>query len=190
MQEEQEGRKERQQEEPEENGPVEEVEDPSLAEDQAAAGEAEQVEEDEEESEPVEEIEDEYLVEEEVILRRGCLRGCLIPIAAILVICLAAVVIVHAKWGNVISAWVRQRIIVNTQNQVRSGLTDDKDREEIDAAFEKVKAALKEGKIDEEILDETIRQYQDATRGKLPPEGQVIDALKDGLNAAIIGNER
>lgn|GEM_PF-3234330 len=185
MQEEQEGRQEKEQEQPGGNVPAGEVEEPS-AEEQTAEEESVAAR-GEEESEPVEEAEEEELVEEELIQRRGCLRGCLTPIAAILAIVLVMFMIIYAK-RSAISQWLRQRIIENTQNHVLSDLPEGMDEKEIEAAFGKVETALKEGGIYVEALDEAIKEYQDAVRKRLPLEErkQEISKLMEGLNAAII----
>jgi hypothetical protein len=138
-------------------------------------------------SEPVEEAEEEEPVREELIQRRGCLRGCLTPIAAIFVVVMIIVMAVYAKRGA-ISGWLRQRIVANTQNHVLSDLPEGMDEREIEATFEKVKAALKEGMIDVEILDEAIAEYQDAVRKRPPPDEKKLEIsrLTEGLNAAMI----
>jgi hypothetical protein len=186
VQEEKAGHQEERQGGSEENGPVREVEKSSATGELAATDEEEQAEEGEEE--PVEEAEEEDLAEGELIQRRGCLRGCLTPIAAILMALLVMVMIVYAK-RSAISEWLRQRIVANTQNHVLSDLPEDMDEKEIEASFEKVKTALKEGRIDEEALDEIIKEYWDVVQ-KLPVEErqQAINTLMVGLNAAIIGS--
>lgn len=176
---EQERRQRKEQEGPEENEPVGEVEEPS-----AAVEEGLVVARGEEESEPVDEGEE--IIEEELIQRRGCLRGCLTPIVAILAIVLIVVMIVHAK-RNAISGWLRLRIIANTQNDVLSDLPEDMDVKKIETTFEKVRTALEEGTIDVEVLDEAIKEYQDAMRKRPPLEErkQEINRLMESLNAAI-----
>lgn len=188
MQEEKAGHQEEQEGGPEENGPVREVEEPSATGKQAATDEEEHAEEGEEE--PVEEAEEKDLAEGELIQRRGCLRGCLTPIAAILVALLVMVMIVYAK-RSAISVWLRQRIVANTQNHILSDLPEDMDEKETEASFEKVKTALKEGRIDEEALDEIIKEYWDAVR-KLPVEErqQAINTLMASLNAAIMKRDQ
>ena len=61
------------------------------------------------------------------------------------------------------------------------------DENAIEADFEKVKTALKEGRIDEEALTEAIEDYQDAVR-KRPSQEQKkedINKLIEGLKTAI-----
>jgi len=165
----------------EEDKPVQEIQQSPTAEEQ------EPVEEDEGESELAEEAEEEEPVGEELIQRRGCLRGCLTPIAAIFVVVMIIVMAVYAK-RSAISGWLRERILANTQNHVLSDLPEGMDEKEMEATFEKVKSALREGRIDEEVLDEAIAEYQDAVRKRPPPDEKkrAISRLTEGLNAAII----
>ena len=187
MQEKQEGYQEKEQEGPEENGPVDEAEDPSLAEKEAVTEGEEPVEESEEEDRPVEEAEEAELIEEELVQTRGCLRGCLTPIVVVFAIVLVAVMIGYSR-RSALRSGLLKRIIANTQEHALSELPDGMDEKTIEATFEKVKTALKEGRIDEEALTEAIEEYQDATQKRLPLEQrkQEIDKLMAGLNGAII----
>lgn len=177
----------KEQEKPEENGPVEEIDDPSLPEEPE---ETEEEEPAEEEDEPVEEPEDEDWAEEdeeEVIPRRGCLKGCLAPIAVIFVIMLVLIIIAYSK-RDTIHASLLSRIIANTQNQILSKLPDDMDEKTVEAAFERLKKAMKEKHVNEEVLTEAVEEYQEATQEEPPLEEkkQAINRLMDGLNAAVI----
>ena len=171
----------------EENGPTEETEGSSPAEERTETEETEQVEVGKEDSEPVEEAEDEELIEEESIPRRGCLTGCLTPIAVILVVLLVAFTIGYSK-RDALRVGLLNRIIANTQNHVLDKLPADMDGKAVEATFEKVRNALEEGMMDEEALSEAIREYQDAMR-KMPPlaeERLEIDKLMATLSAAIL----
>lgn len=194
MKEEQAERQEEEQEVPVENESVGEAEESSPAGEQAATGEVQRAEEDEED-ELVEEAEEEEdlgdgvpsLVEGELIQQRGCLRGCLTPMAAILAIVLVIVMIGYAK-RNALREVLLKRIIANTQRHVLGQLPEDMDENEVEDIFEKVKAALKEDRIDEEALTEAIKKYQDAMQKRPPLEQKKreIGELMAGLNSAII----
>ena len=180
---------------PEEDEQIDEIDDPSLEEELSESEQAEQIVDDDEEDveedvetedDPVEEVAEEVL-EEEPPQRRGCLWGCLIPLATILLVCIAVISIVHARWGDSISKSVRHKIIANTQTNALGNLPnsmEDEEIEELRAAFEKVKTALDEDMIHVDILDETIREYQDATREETSRRKQAIDNLKAGLDRA------
>ncbi len=149
------------------------------------------------ENEPVGDIEDSYLpedqeeIEEEFVPRSGCLRGCLIPIATVFVIIMVLGIITYSKRDTIRSSLLK-RIIANTQSHVLSDLPDDMDEKAIETAFERIKTAMKEKQIDEEILTEAIEEYQDATRKKPPlkEKKQAINRLVDGLNAAVMLSDR
>ena len=188
MKEEQAERKEEEQEGPEENGPVGEVDESSPAGEQTATEEAQPFEESEEEGELVEEVQEaEELVEGELIQRRGCLRGCLTPIAAILAIGLVVAIIGYAK-RDAIREVLLKRIIANTQRHVLAQLPEDMDEKEIEVIFEEAKTALRENRIDEEALTEAMEQYHDTMRRRpsLEQKKQEIDKLMERLNSAII----
>ena len=188
VQEEQEGLQRKGQEGPEENGPAEEVDDPSLPEDPAEV-EEEYTPEDAEEGEAVEELEAEELVEEELIQRRGCLWGCLTPVAVILAVVLVLIVIGYAK-RNVLRSVLITRIVTNTRDRVLDELPEE-DAERVKAEFEKVKAALKEGRIDEEALTVAIEEFHDSMRKRPSPEQKVqeINKLIEDMDAAIMVSE-
>ena len=183
----QEVNQEKEQEKPEENKPVEGVEDPSLVEDQTETEEAEQVEEQEEESETTEEETEEEPIEAELIQKRGCLWGCLIPLATIVAVVLVIITIGYSR-RDVIHAVLLKRIVVNTQNHVLSKLPQDMDDKAIETAFEEVKTALKENRLDKEALTEAIEEYHGVMRNKPPEdqERQEIDKLMTALKAAVI----
>ena len=156
--------KEEHQEELEESGTIGE-EDPSLVEDQAETEEAEPDEEEAGESESAEEIEEESVIEEAPPRRHGCLRGCVTPILAILVIILIAVMIVQSR-RDTLREILLVRIVSNIQNQVLPVLPEDTDEEAMRAKFEEVKAAVKENRIDEEALTEAIEEYYQDSKQK------------------------
>ena len=188
----QEPHQEKEQEKPEENGPVEEIDDPSLPEEKTE--EEEPAENEEQEDELVEEPEDEDWTEEDdekVIPRRGCLKGCLTPIAIIFVTVLVLIMIAYSR-RDTIRTGLLNRIITNTQNQILSKLPDDMDEKTVEATFEKLQTAMKEKQINEDILTEAIEEYQDATKEELPLEEkkQASNRLMDGLNASVIVPEK
>jgi len=192
--------KEEKQEMPEENEQMDGINDPSLEEELPESEQAEQIVEDEEEEveedveaedDPVEEVAEEVL-EEEPPQRRGCLWGCLIPVATILVVCIAVISIVHVRWGDAINKSIRHKIVANTQTNALGNLPDgmaDGEIEELKTVFEKVKTALDKGMIHVEILDDVIREYQDAAREDISQKRQAINNLKAGLNRAISEND-
>jgi hypothetical protein len=184
VQEEQEER----QEEPEKNGRVDDVEDPSLPENQENIEEPD--ENGEEEYESSEKGEDEDRTEEEVVPRRGCLKGCLTPIVTIFVILIVLAIFAYSKRDAIRSGLIN-RIINHTHDEVLSNLPDDMDKNTVEATFERVKTALKAKRIDEEILTEAIKGYLDIVEESPPLEEkkQAIDRLMEGLNAAVIVSE-
>lgn len=192
--------KEEKQEMPEENEQIDETDDPSLEEGLTESEQAELIVEDEEEEveedveaedDPVEEVAEE-VPDEEPPQRRGCLWGCLIPVATILVVCIAVISIVYVQWGAAINKSIRHKIIANTQTNALGNLPDgmaDGEIEELKTVFEKVKTALDEGMIHLDILDEVIREYQDAAREDTSQKRQAINNLKAGLNRAISADD-
>jgi len=198
VQEEQKERQGKDQETPEEDKHTNGVDDPSLEEEPEAPDQEEQIaEEEEEESEGEMEGEDESAEEAEEIApatgelapRRGCFWGCLFPIVIIILVFATVIAIVHVRWGDSISSWMRHRIIANTQINILGDLPDDMDEKEIKAAFEDVKTALDKDMIDAEILDDSIGVYQDATKERSSQKKQAINDLMEGLDAAIIKPE-
>jgi hypothetical protein len=197
VQEEQKERHEKEQEAPEENRQESGVDDPSLMEEpespeqeeQIAEAEEEGSEEEIEEKEPDEEPEEEPPFTEELAPRRGCFWGCLLPVVTIVAVLLITVTVIQMRWGDAISKWMRHKIIANTQNNILGSLPEDMDDKEIKATFEEVEKAIDEDMIDAEMLDETIKAYQEATQGKTSQKKQAISDLMEGLNAAIIKPE-
>ncbi len=163
---------------PEENGPVGNVEEELVSEEKT------------DEAEPVEEEIEEISAEEEPIRRGGCLQGCLIPIAVIIVILLVAVVVIYSKY-DALRETLLVRIISNTQTHALSQLPEE-DRNPVKDTFERVKTALKEKRIDEDALTEAIEEYQDSISQSQPLEqkAQIINKLKEDLEAAFIVSER
>ncbi|MFC1716608.1 hypothetical protein ACFL6S_23270 [Candidatus Poribacteria bacterium] len=195
MQEEREEHQEEESEIPEEDETTEESGDPSLDEDQPAE-ESEQVTPDEEESQPTDEdgdedesvgeAEDDDLVEEEPAQRRGCLAGCITPIVVVLVIALVIIAIVYSKRDAIQQSLLR-RIVVNTQDDVLRNLSADMDKNQIEKDFEKVRLALKEGRINEDALTEAVEEYQDVIgdRPSLEEKERAISQLMADLSVAI-----
>ncbi len=163
---------------PEENGPVGNVEEELVSEE-----EKDEAESDEEEIE-------EISAEEEPIRRDGCLQGCLIPIAVIIVILLVAVVVIYSKY-DALRESLLMRIISNTQTHALSQLPEE-DRNPVKDTFERVKTALKEKRIDEEALTEAIEEYQDSISQSQPLEQkrQIINKLLRDLDSAFIASEQ
>ena len=197
MLEEQERRQEKEKDLAEEKEQMDEMDDPSLPDGLSESERAEPIVEDTEEeiedgvedddsTEALEE-EDEEEPTEELAPRRGCFWGCLLPIIIVLAVCVTVILIVQMRWGDSISKRMRQRIIANTQTNVLGDLPEgmnDDEINEIKASFEKVKAALDKGTINVEILDETIKEYQDAKRDRLAQKKQAIENLMAGFDAA------
>lgn len=163
---------------PEENGPAGKVEEASVSEEKM------------DEEEPAEEEIEEVSAEEKPTRRGGCLQGCLIPIAVIIVILLVAVVLIYLKY-DALRAALLMRIISNTETHVLSQLPEE-ERNAIKDTFERVKTALKEKQIDEEVLTEAIEEYQDSISQSQPLEQkkQIINTLKEDLEAAFIVSEQ
>lgn len=168
------------------------VGDPSLEEEQPAEEKSatpdedgsQSADEDAEKTEPVPHAADEVQVEEKPPQRRGCLVGCITPIAVALAIVLVIVTIVYSK-RDALSHGLLKRIINNTQNNVlrAQGINE----KQVTATFEEVKLALKERRIDKEALAEAIEEYWDAV-GKRPPSEQAeeeITKLMESLGKLI-----
>jgi hypothetical protein len=122
--------------------------------------------------------------------KRGCLKGCLMPIIIIFVVMLALGVGIHAK-RNTIQEWFMLKIISNTQENVTTNLPKEIDKKAIEDTFDKVKTAFKDGKINEQIMKQAINDYLDAVKGLPSAElkKSEIDKLMIGLNNAIITPE-
>jgi len=150
----QEERQEKESETPEEDSSAEETEE--IADDV-----------DEDEDEPAEEDHD--LLEEEP-QGRGCLLGCVTPIAVIFVIVLVIAMIGYSK-RDALRQGLLKRIVANTHDHVLNDLPADLDENQIETDFDKLKLALKEGRVNEEAMAEVIEDYQDAVKGK-PTIGQ------------------
>jgi hypothetical protein len=141
------------------------------------------------------ELADEYELKEQnqvdLEQRSGCLRGCLTPILIILAIVAILFIIGYSRRDS-IRPYLIKRILNNTQNQVISMLPEDMDEKAVEATFERVKNALREKQLDEEMLIEAIREYQDALPENLPSEErkQEINKLIEGLDEAILDNQQ
>lgn len=149
---------EEQEEEREKNESPAGTDDPSLEEDQ--------------ESEPAEEEQPE---------RRGCVSGCLIPVAAVIVIALVIGAIGYQK-RDALSHYLLKGVVANTQDDVlyqndTLSAPIDMSQDEIKALFKKVKLALKEGRIDAEVLREVIEEYWDVA-GKRPSPRQRREGIE------------
>ena len=160
---------------PEEAGINSGVDDPSLEEEESVEEESATPHEEEEQS--ADEDEEEVVVEEDEFLeeepppKRGCLTGCIIPLAVLFLIIAVAFTIAYSK-RNTIHNWLLKGTVSNTQNHVlnevrlaieegRTNDIPDMNEAQIEKEFDKVKLALKEGRIDEVALMEAIKQYQD-----------------------------
>ncbi len=185
---------------PEEAGTTGEADDTPLTEEQPAE-ESEPVTPDEEESQPTDEdeaeeesvveAEDDELLEEEPSQRRGCLAGCIIPIAVVFAVVLVIAAIVYSK-QDTIQQWLLKRIVANTQNDIINNLPADMDKNQIETDFEKVKLALKEVRVNEKALAEAIEEYQDAIgdRPSVEQKKRDINELMMDLSAAIARGSR
>lgn len=118
--------------------------------------------------------------------RRGCLTGCITPIAVIFVIILVIGVIGYSKL-DAFRRILLKRIIANTQDHILSDLPLDIDENEIEATFEKLKLALKEDRVDTEALTKAIEEYHNVVKEKPPParKKQAIDTLMESLTMLI-----
>ncbi len=185
---------------PEEAGMTEEVSDPSLDEEQPAEElepvtpdeeESQSTDEDEAEEESVVEAEDDDPLEEEPSRQHGCLMGCVTPMAVIFAVALVIFAIVYSK-RDAITQSLFKRIVAKTQNDVLNNLPEGLDSNEMETDFEKVKLAMKEGRVNEAALTEALEEYQDAI-GEKPSEEQreqAISELMKDLSAAIMRDAR
>ena len=104
---------------------------------------------------------------------------------------LVIVVIGYSK-RDAIQRGLLKRIVANTQHNILRDPPADMDRNQIETDFEKVKLALKEGRVNEEALTEAIEEYQDAVREKpsIEQKKRAINELMTDLSAAIIRGDR
>ncbi|MDQ1329349.1 MAG: hypothetical protein QG641_2638 [Candidatus Poribacteria bacterium] len=133
----------------------------------------------------------EGLITGELVPKRGCLKGCLMPIIIFFVVMLALGVGIHAK-RNTIREWFILKIISNTQENVMTNLPKEIDKKAIEDTFDKVKTAFKNGKIDEQTMKQAINDYLEAVKGLPSAElkKSEIEKLMTELNNAIITPEK
>jgi hypothetical protein len=133
----------------------------------------------------------EGLIAGELVPKRGCLKGCLMPIIIFFVVMLALGVGIHAK-RNTIREWFILKIISNTQENVLTNLPKEIDKKAIEDKFDKVKTAFKDGEIDEQAMKQAINDYLDAVKGLPSTElkKSEIEKLMTELNNAIITPEK
>lgn len=152
---------------------------------------ADDEDEDEEELSAEEDIpeEDDDLLEEEPP-GRGCLLGCVTPIVVIFVIALVIGMIGYSR-RDALRQGLLKRIVANTHDQVLNDLPADLDENQIEADFDKLKLALKEGRVNMEALAEVIEDYQDAVKGRPPIEQKkrAINDLMANLKKVIMGRD-
>ena len=133
----------------------------------------------------------EGLIAGELVPKRGCLKGCLMPIIIIFVVMLALGVGIHTK-RNTIREWFILKIISNTQENVVTNLPKEIDKKAIEDTFDKVKITFKDGRINEQAMKQAINDYLDAVKGlpstELKKSG--IEKLMTELNNAIITPEK
>lgn len=177
-------RQEKESEVPEEDMPAEEAdESKEIADD-----------EDEDEDEPAEEDDDlpeeDYDLLEEEPQERGCLLGCVTPIAVIFVIVLVVSMIGYSK-RDIISQGLLKRIVANTHDHVLNDLPADLDENQIETDFDKLKLALKQGSVNEEALAEVIEDYQDAVKGRptVEQKKRAINILMTNLSKVIMKSD-
>jgi hypothetical protein len=116
----------------------------------------------------------------------GCLKGCLIPIIGVFVIIIAIGMLIYSK-SDRIHEWLILRIVSNTQEKVFTQPPDGIDKKTIELTFDNVKSAFRNGKIDEQEMENAIKEYLGATAGTTLPERKKaeIDKLILRLNKAI-----
>ena len=133
----------------------------------------------------------EGLIAGELVPKRGCLKGCLMPIIIFFVVMLALGVGIHAK-RNMIREWFILKIISNTQENVLTNLPKEIDKKAIEDTFDKVKITFKDGEIDEQAMKQAINDYLDAVKGLPSTElkKSEIEKLMTELNNAIITPEK
>ena len=129
----------------------------------------------------------EGLIAGELVPKRGCLKGCLMPIIIFFVVMLALGVGIHAK-RNTLREWFMLKVISNTQESVLINLPKEIDKKAIEDTFDKVKTAFKENRIDEQVMKQMINNYFESVKGLPSAElkKSEIDKLMTGLNSAII----
>ncbi len=143
-----------------------------------------------EESADINDQEDEDLQERKLFPKYGCLKGCLIPILAVIIIIIAIAMFIHSK-SDIIQDWLIVRIISNTQKKILTDLPEDIDKKTIELTFDKVRSAVKDKKIDEQEVKIAIKEYLQATEKSTTPEHKKaeIDKLTTRLNKSIYSSE-
>lgn len=129
---------------------------------------------------------DKGLISGEFIPKRGCLKGCLVPIFIIFIV-LAIIGLLANSKREIIRYWIIKRIINNTEKQVLNDLPKNMDKKTVSALFETVKNAYKEGKIDEKAMESAINEYIENTRNMPSPEMKKdeIEKLMNNLSEAM-----
>lgn len=130
--------------------------------------------------------EDEGLISGEFIPRRGCLKGCFMPILVIFIILTIIGLLANSR-REVIRYWIIQRVINNTEKHVLNDLPKNMDKKTVSDLFESVKDAYKEGKIDEEAMENAIKDYIENTKNMSSPEMKKdeIEKLMNKLRLAM-----
>ena len=169
---------------PEEDNPAEETDESEEIADDEDEDEDELSEEDDDPSE-----EDYDFVEEEP-QGRGCLLGCVTPIAVIFVIALVIGIIGYSR-RDALRQGLLKRIVSNTHDHVLNDLPADLDENQIEADFDKLTLALKQGRVNVEALAEVIEDYQDAVKGRptVEQKKRAINDLMTNLKKVIMKSD-
>jgi hypothetical protein len=145
-------------------------------------------EEPEKSSETDEDTDEDYeeTAKSNLLPKYGCLKGCLIPIIGVFVIIIAIGMLIYSK-SDRIHEWLILRIVSNTQEKVFTQPPDGIDKKTIELTFDNVKSAFRNGKIDEQEMENAIKEYLGATADTTLPERKKaeIDKLILRLNKAI-----
>ncbi len=128
----------------------------------------------------------EGIVSRGLIEKRGCLKGCLLPIFIVFVLIIALGIGIHAK-RNLIGEWLTIRIISNTEELALANLPKDMDRKAIEGIFEKTKNAFKEGMIDQPLMNQAIKDFINDIKNNTSDEKkkEEITRLIKALDEAI-----
>ncbi|MGB9595186.1 MAG: hypothetical protein ACPL7B_02795 [Candidatus Poribacteria bacterium] len=144
----------------------------------------------EESLDTVKQDDEEELEEKNLFPKYGCLRGCLIPIIAIIIIITAIVMLIQSK-SDAIHDWLIVRIISNTQKKILNDLPEGIDKKTIELTFDKLRSAIKNNKIDEQEIKNAIKEFLQAIEGPTTPENKKIeiDRLIKRLNKSLPNSE-
>ena len=118
--------------------------------------------------------------------RSGCLAGCLIPMVVIIAVLLLLFTLGYSR-RTAIQKMLMTRIVTNTEAHVLDQLPEDMDAKEVETTFERLKAAIREDRVEKEVLTDAIAEYQRATRNELSDREnrQILARLMKALSAAM-----